>query len=130
MTIEEFIAARLAEDEALAKAAAERSDDWQARGGAVVGGPFSGPYFEGDEPMAEHTIVYDEGWPLDTEAQHIARHDPASVLLRVAPLRELLEFYAEVRHIWQGDYLKADFTLGKLASIWRGHPDYRPEWNA
>ena len=39
-------------------------------------------------------VVYDEGWPSGDQAQHIALHDPAAVLRRVAADRQILAEHA------------------------------------
>lgn len=135
-TIEEFIEARLAADEAAAKAAQHGgSGNWVASGAEV--------YAVGVELSSAHRCdQHDPGVPNECDdtliadvdddhlkvAEHIARRDPTQTLREVAAHRDLLEFYAEVRRIWHLDYLKADFVLGKLATIWSDHPDFQQEW--
>ena len=122
MTIETFIEARLAEDEQIARdASIDLGTNWTH----TVTEDYPGQYSSEIECGGDRFARVD----YEGSAVHIAHQDPLSVLDRVEALRELLEFYAETREIWKGDYLKADFVLGKLASTWRGHPDYRQEWN-
>lgn len=129
MTIEEFIKARLDEDEAAATAAAKQDNEgesWRVRkvreNGMYVWGEHQAIPPNG---KGERLGLLD-----DAQTRFVESYDPARALREVTAHRELLEFYAETRRIWKGDYLKADFVLGKLAAIWRKHPDYRPEWNA
>lgn len=90
----------LARDAEIARAAGERATEWRAYGGAVAGGPFLPADPEWGVPESgDQTIVYDEGWPLKPEAQHIAEFDPARVLRQVDKLRELVD--------------EARFVLGK-----------------
>lgn len=86
------LSAGLAEDERIARAAAERADEWRQFGSSVSGGPFTpaDPKYLITE-SGTHTIVYDEGWPLESEAQHIARHDPAREVSEVALKRLILD---------------------------------------
>lgn len=130
MTIEEFIAQRLDADQAVAEAAATRSGDWHARDGAVVGGPFSPPYFKGDEPMADHTIVYPEGFPLATEAEHIAINNPDAVLRDIAGKRKILAECAALENSdsWWWLSSRIDEIVYALAERWKDHPEFRAEW--
>ncbi|MCC9307711.1 DUF6221 family protein [Kitasatospora sp. RB6PN24] len=48
---------------------------------------------------SDEAVVYAEGAPTDEEAQHIALHDPAAVLRRVASERELLADLLAERHL-------------------------------
>lgn len=96
MTIEDALArltAGLNRDEATARAAATRAAEWRAYGhGAVRGEPFfpADPEY-GYDAGGETCIVYAEGFPLNAEAEHIARNDPATVLRRVEAIRKIAE---------------------------------------
>lgn len=46
----------------------------------------------------EETVVFNEGAPTEEQAQHIALHDPASVLRRCAADRKLLELHGGRMH--------------------------------
>ena len=138
MTIEEFVEARITEDEATAQTAAGRSGDWHSDEGGVLGGQMHEPYYDGDKPSAEFTIVYDEGWPLASEAVHIARHDPARVLRQCAALRLILTEHDRTpgghcsvcrEFDYRRDYDAVAWpcpTVRAVASVWSDHPDYRP----
>lgn len=131
----EFLTARLAEDEQIARAAAARASDWHSSKGNVGGGgeftdlgdPDEEPYWHGDE-----VIVYDEGWPLVVEATHIARHDPARALREVEAKRALVDEFEEFDCLSCGSTRRsaelAAVVLGTLASVYLDHPDYDPAW--
>lgn len=139
MRIEEFIEARLDEDEALAQECSPA------------------PWKVNDESYPEY-ILDGEGnahvsggrwggeariFDCDEDALHIARHDPAHVLRQCAALRELFDRAKPERECrghpgpWMpcGDYgpgycqepHEAD-DLCVIASIWSEHPDFREEW--
>lgn len=134
----EFLTARLAEDEQIARAAAARASDWHSSKGNVGGGgeftdlgdPDEEQYWHGDE-----VIVYDEGWPLVDEATHIARHDPARVLREVEAKRALIESlrsYIQYVETYENG-VDADGELADklkpMAAIYSDHPGYDPKWS-
>lgn len=139
MTITEFLEARIAEDEALAREAGKRSLEWRSFGRSVYGGTIYEPNIadgdESDDGYGSIHIVYDEGSPDQAEAAHIARHDPARVLAECAAKRAILELAGEVdgmdsqiENEW-GDFNgTADKILHTLAAVYASHPDYRKEW--
>ncbi len=87
------LTAGLDEDDAIARAAGERSTEWRSDGKGVDGGPFTPADPEwGITESGEHTIVYDEGWPLAPEALHIARQDPKATVLRVEAIRKVIDW--------------------------------------
>lgn len=136
MSIEEFIEARLDEDEQIAQAAAENKGEWWT---AVD--PFSGDEPDRVEGSGVTAVAYDL---TVNPARQIARHDPARVLRQVAATRELFERakpWPKCRGHpgpWMphGDYgpgfcgtpEEAD-SLRVIAAIWSDHPDFQPEWN-
>jgi hypothetical protein len=127
MTIEEFIEARIAEDESVAKAATDapwsynRAKQWHDGADFETltnGQEFVG--YGGPSPFRGCIATTgDAGDPQSmADAEHIARHDPARVLRQCAALRLALEF-------WQGLT-----RLRTIAAIWSDHPDYREEWRS
>lgn len=125
--LSEFLAARLDEDEATAKAAASGGGDdrpnWVARFGMVV---------DADDP--DYAIYGAAVSSLPELDRHIARHDPARVLREVAAKRaaiaEINRAYAAsdaIDNIEITDYT-ADTILRALASAYSDHPDYDPAW--
>lgn len=132
MRIVEFLEARLDEDQAVATAAGNRASDWRSHNGNVSGG--GKPYVDDwsdDEPSTQYdgevTIVYDEGWPEDVEAAHIARHDPARVLREVAAKRGLVELALYANWV-DSVRLIGDSILTEIAMVYSDHPDFNEEW--
>ena len=139
-----FVAARLDEDEAAAKAATP--GPWEFEADDEVFTVHDGEH--GD--LVGEVVAFTRGW-ADANGEHIARHDPARVLREVAAKREILEMYTNTLalvehppvmaegHPYAGkinarDYLDARRELtalrpaaAALAAIWNGHPDYR-DW--
>ncbi|MFD4439007.1 DUF6221 family protein [Nocardia sp. NPDC058519] len=114
MTIEEFIEARLDEDEALAK---RQEPTWY---------------------LVEDDLGREAGTDL---MEYFQRHDPARVLRQVAALRATLQHavaageFDDGYHYEQGDgstsEVRVDTLIHRaLAGIWADHPDFRPEWGA
>ena len=115
-----FIAARLDEDEAGAKAATPGPWAVDSEGCCV---------FTGDrDEVAERC--------QDESARHIARNDPARVLRDVAAKRNLLALYDTFtrpvspleRTLWPSIAGTLRYALCDAAVVWNDHPDYRQEW--
>ena len=134
MTLDEFLMSRIAEDEAVAAAAASRRDgidSWEAVGSGTVVGP-------GCDKVKHVMLPSSE----DGAARHIARHDPARVLAECEAKRRIVDLhapssqgahcctdpegpaYGEVMHYGGAPCL----TLSLLALPYADHPDYRQEW--
>ena len=112
-----FLAARLDEDEAAAKAACEAN--WYLEDRKQVSG-------YGDEfTMATLT---------SGDAAHIARHDPARVLREVEAKREILRECEAVQRLNASTGREPsrfrDWLLRHLAAVYRDHPDYSPVWGS
>ena len=118
MTLTEFLLARIAEDEAVARAVSRAhwrysiGDTWDLEG-------------------VEHDVVRGLGdseiaFTFELEATHIARHDPARVLAKCEALRRIVEQYASLAK--HGDSGDARWVLPLLALPYADHPDYREEW--
>lgn len=139
-----FITARLAEDEARARAAiASVADDhdgdpgeWTA-GKTIEGSP--GAYVE----SAGGSVVSDEGYPSYEQAVHIAAEAPNATLRRCVMVRAMLQRIAAAdkyeretlqRH---GGFDDNDFAEHPtivhyahrdIAAYWNQHAEYRQEW--
>ncbi|MDJ0405868.1 DUF6221 family protein [Rhodococcus erythropolis] len=105
MTIVEFLEARLAEDERIAKATGEDTTygfTW---------------------PNTQYEV-------RSSELIHIRRHDPERTLREVAAIRSLVELHGALSAQWAPnvDYGFAYTTLRTLAAIYSSHPDYQQEW--
>ncbi len=119
MTIDEFIGARLDEDEQIARAAehSEGSKDWHAA-----------PAEQRDSPAVNTDVRTTVTMVCGrASSEHIARHDPARVLRQCAALR------AAVRHvetmISPSQQIEAEGeVLYPIAAIWSDHPDFQQEW--
>jgi Family of unknown function (DUF6221) len=129
-----FLAARLDEDEAAAKAAQAPS-------------PWKAAVHESDHWIVTDAtgepLIYDEGTPSLEEAAHIARHDPARVLRDVAAKRAILAEHGPASggrdadrcrvctavHDGHATRFRAPCpTLLFLAAIWSDHAAYQQEW--
>jgi len=109
MTLVDFLAARLAEDEAVAKTA----------GRSGFPAPDYDPHWRYEDIDMRLSPV---GVGPDT-FPHIARHDPARVLREVEAMRRILVF--------AGAIPQPEVTgpvLGWMAGIWDSHPDYEEAW--
>jgi hypothetical protein len=128
-TITEFIKARLAADEAAAKAAAEQDNEgesWRVRkvrdDGMFVWGEHQAIPPNG---KGERLGLLD-----DAQTRFIESHDPARVLRQVTATRDLLLM---VQYYWEDLVLRPTeqdkvSVLGSTAAIWSDHPDFQPEW--
>ncbi len=130
-----FLAARIDEDEAVAKVATP--GPWQVGEGGEVetvklyGNPgYMRPLLVTCDSEGLSPAVDEEN------AAHIARHDPARVLAEVAAKRAIVEFWS-LAFQKPADFPHVDFdrvrsagrwTVWKLAAVYDTHPDYRPEW--
>lgn len=134
MDLTEFLAARLDEDQAVARKATD--SPWHQDGMSIRGA--GRPYAGGRE---DEVLVVRHTWPQ--ESAHIVRHDPARVLREVAADRTLLcELQAAGKEVQGNDIGMAEpLTLrsrGYYAGLLRAamiratrfadHPDYRAEW--
>lgn len=116
-----FLNARLAEDEAAAKAASEEFG-------------VSGRWYRLEDAGKADLGIHGAQWA------HIARHDPARVLREVTAKRDILKRYwrfSEGRNGHGGlvDRLTAPPIAAAmrpamldLAAVYSDHPDYRQEW--
>jgi hypothetical protein len=138
LTLTDFLLARLAEDEAAARACAEAFPSpwevadrgWRVRiyaadvpdiGDHAEPGDTRAPCVIEVEPQRHHRELNDGGW-LSDRVEHIARHDPARVLADVEAKRRIVEWDVE-QPVDRG-------VLNILASVYADHPDFREEWRA
>lgn len=120
MSSEEEMAAHLAEDEAIARAAAFGSDPRSARWAAAAHPSES--VIVMDE--AGSAVVYNEGSPSDEEAAHIARHDPARALRFVEAMRAIIRESSGKGHGWAerepAYYGGLEYAIAILAGVYEG----------
>ena len=141
LTLTDFLLARIAEDEDVARAAITQDTQertyYDGRTETLID---TGIWHAGsssyDECRVEGTfmVIYDEGGHSPEQATHIARHDPARVLAECEAKRQIVELHAEVEKAgascavcWE-DYPCP--TLRILTSVYADHPDFREEWRA
>ena len=131
-----FLSARLDEDEALARQAAQvAGPDWTWRTEVPEGCDYPTDYITN----LRGTLLLDTMGGIEGDAPHVARHDPARVLREVEAKRRIIAACAETLqgeeshdYVTDGgsgeEYELARFTLRQLAAAWSDHPDCRPEW--
>lgn len=132
MGIVEFLEARIAEDEAVAKNVAS-AGEWTS--GSTYG------MFVSVEARCG-TVVSGE-WERQ-DANHIARHDPARVLREIAAKRAVMIAADDAtsydmtvegdrgvgsRNMIEDPYV-GDVILRALASAYSDHPDFNEEWRS
>lgn len=145
MTPSEFVLARIAEDEAIARAAMrEWHYDWKAQPYALVEDPPSEGVWaipEGSDPDFNGLVAVQPGVSSEcyscehsglfrTHAEHIVRWSPARVLAECEAKRLIVERHSNGGHgdcSWCGGdtgglYPCAD--LCDLVSVYADHPDY------
>jgi hypothetical protein len=131
-----FLAARLDEDETMAKAAARiPGKDWKA---APQGSGREGDGVLWDEDRANVIAWFDDDLPA---AVHSARHDPARALREVEAKRLVLKWYADSldasglfrEKLGTGTHMAVAAesylnVMRVLAAAYSDNPDYRQEW--
>ncbi|MBF6289301.1 DUF6221 family protein [Nocardia cyriacigeorgica] len=111
MRIEQFIAARLAEDEQIARESDTGDGEW-----------FYDDRFDRVETSDENLYTLHH-------SEHIARHDPARVLRQCAAVRELLNVASDVDAMYSiAAEDAADGIRRTIAAIWSDHRDYQQQW--
>jgi hypothetical protein len=80
-------------------------------------------------------VVYDEGWPSEAQAEHIAEHDPARVLREIEAKRRLLGLHDRQNHQCVAEDGPSQWhakdpcaTLRLLALPYADRPGFREEW--
>jgi hypothetical protein len=122
MTIDEFLEARIAEDEADARGALGSHWDGAAfRQVRTASGDSPHYYKLASDPTSFEHWEPKERLDPGTTFQHIARHDPARVLAECAAKRALIAAY--------GDESGSMSCLAPLVSVYANHPDYNPQWS-
>lgn len=138
-----FIEARLAEDEAAARAATagpwliDEGDEVPQHSLTVKGGPDQIPDVPGRETVVYSPTIWDETRP---DYEHIVRWDPARVLAEVTAKRRVLARHAQCGQPEPGDgycdaigYATARAVgacpeLLDVAAPYADHPDFDPAW--
>jgi len=145
MTLSEFLAARLDEDEATAKHATPGPWAWEATGEKdnswAVGlvqdedeNTLSGQIDAGDGIIIDGVCEGIDGNLAD--ADHVARHDPARVLREVEAGRAIVHRCTALMNepdeypngLVSPRAVLARQVLMSLAAVWSDHPDYDEAW--
>ena len=144
----EFLRARLAEDEAGARAATAGPWYWDGDYPSTAPCPHGtewcdhGPDLRsrgvqtesGNDEYVTNATGYDASWMVipDADAKHIARRDPARVLAEVAAKREMVAHSEIVHERAKVGPAPGDgawfLMLRYLALPYAAHPDYDKEW--
>lgn len=128
MTLTEFLLARIAEDETVARAG-KGDTAWSCDPSRA--NPIFAQVVSGDGAVASAMLT--------TDGEHIARHDPARVLAECEAKRRIVSVRAAIgmRHGGTMDEVDAahaavqkqrEWTWRLLALPYAGHPDYLAEW--
>ena len=154
MTLTEFLLARIAEDEAVARAAIERDGDhWATESLGHDGSRINGTVDKGNpRAYSGSPELWDDEGALgmrDETAAHIARWDPARVLAECEAKRRIVELHEDGGNYSIGGYggpvvtyiacsmcgTAGEYdepwpcgTLRLLALPYVNHPDYQEEW--
>lgn len=148
-TLTDFLLARIAEDEAIAKAAA-----WFDRGALA---PTPVWTYAGDEVEPGVTCDHEGLSPAvnPEEGAHIALHDPARVFAECEAKRRIVGMTRGILSDWEiindpgydptypgvlpqeprrrdvtrFEWVLATRMLEALAQVYADHPDYQPEWS-
>lgn len=142
LTLTDFLLARIAEDEAVARAA--ESGPWASE----IAGPPQGFEDYGDvasivarTASPQISIQVADEIVVD-DAAHIARHDPVRVLAECAAKREIVNSRATFETVAAstndlgpkmtsaGAVAGLDVAIRYLASAYSDHPDYQSEWTS
>lgn len=132
MTIDEFLADRLDEDEQITRAAT-----------GLLGRPWQTRLPQYDPEGYSGDVEIREGGTVVARAEspcgdHIARHDPTRVLREVATKRAILAAYSEHANLDTGEDPEPEYADGHarglglavrhMAAVHADHPDYDPDW--
>jgi len=140
MTITEFLEARIAEDEAVARSASPGpwsfSDIDSIGGGTIYDPTVAIANVEWDNEHVDARIRRTRpNWQADATGVHIARHDPSRVLAECAAKRAVISNvgpYSCSQAHPQFDVYHPDGHLSPviraLASVYKDHADYQEEW--
>lgn len=123
LTVAAFLLARIAEDEAVARASVATFPDADFLRGVLEEYSQPGSQSHADSPHIAH---------------HIARHDPAHILAECKAKRAMVEMAMAVGRNarlapmdigFVNTAMTIDRVIRALAAVYESHPDYRPEWS-
>ena len=138
MDLAEFLNARLAEAENMARAA--YAHHWAVK--LTRDGPEVWVVNDDRYPEVAGLVEVEARWRPDETAAHIAAWDPAHVLAWCAAVRAVVEIHTGDHECPVKDprprttYVHPDYvyandpTLLPFARVWADHPDFDPAWRA
>ena len=137
MTRTEFLLARIAEDDAVAREATP-GPWWNESGTVHAPYPFGRDLTAGNGGACHPLDAQGgNGRDADADAEHASRHDPARVLAECESKRRIVEEYVGEEWVisqghvtdWtQGAQAARETALRFLASVYAAHDDYDPAW--
>lgn len=131
MTPTEFLLARIAEDEAVARASTPSPWAWDGEDlqDSIVS-TVVGPNREDHYVITTDSRVYG---PNDATAEHIMAWAPHRVLAECAAKRQIVDrwrYFDAGREPYHADMADGILsTIRALAAVYETHPDYDPEWS-
>lgn len=142
MTLIEFLLQRIAEDEAVATAAvgkatfAQQTGRWSFETVSDQYGPIPIVFAVTDTGAKTQAANMEGAWEREERGAHIARHDPARVLVECNAKRYIVEIHRSWHICPDEDAVEDDdatkpepcLTLRIAAAVYSDHPDYLPEW--
>jgi hypothetical protein len=128
-SLTDFLLERIAEDEAVARAATQSEKWWHWPEDNP--GPRTAPY----QPPTAYVRAQEDpyiGRGMEwADAVHIARWDPARSLAECETKRRIIaiaQISLDFADEHDNEAVDARAVLAALATIYADHPDYRPEW--
>ncbi|WP_330328153.1 DUF6221 family protein [Streptomyces pseudovenezuelae] len=132
----QFLRDRLDDDETIAREASHlEHGHWTTEDGYPVS--VADELVKGAD-VFERVVAFDEGSPSEEQAAHIARHDPARVLVEVAAKKKILELYEAATSeavliavgidSQDGAISALTGVLQYLATAYADHPAYNEAW--
>lgn len=119
MSITEFLEARIAEDEARAKACTSGGYDleWRMEGTVVY------PLYQMTDGSPN-----EGNWIPEEHADFIVTNDPSRVLAECTAKRAIIENIPKAGDVFDARGGTSEYVLRCLATVYADHPDYRQEW--
>ena len=129
MDLPEFLNARLAEAENMARAA--YAHHWAVK--LTRDGPEVWVVNDDRYPEVAGLVEVEAWWRPDETAAHIAAWDPARVLAWCAAVRAVVEAWPDPMGLWSAEQADAAramkrHVLLRYARVWADHPDFDPAW--
>ncbi|TDE36450.1 DUF6221 family protein [Actinomadura sp. 6K520] len=130
MDLVEFLRARLARDEQIARDCSGLP--WQTASSGTIHTDPPSPQ-DADDAASSHVAKAENG----AYAEHIARHDPARTLAQVAAVRQIVDDYEKQAWILDRGHRTPELeaaqvvrenVLRRLALPYASHPAYRDDW--